>query len=399
MKLSDRVLGMNFSPIEKYYVYANRAKHAGKKVYHLNIGQPDIKTPVEFMQAVKAFDEDVLAYSASEGRTDLIDSVRRYYRRFNVDIHRNEVVITNGGSEALILACEAILDPGDEVIVAEPYYTNYSVFTGIPGAKLVPIKTRAENGYHYADKKKIESIITHKTKAFIICNPGNPTGTVLTKDEMRMICDLAKKHNFFIIADEVYREFAYEEDRARSFGEFEDVEDRVVITDSVSKRFSACGARIGTLITRNEELYGNVIKLAQARLCCPTLDQIGAKTLYDLPEDFFDEIKAEYKHRRDTAYRALKKIKGVVCEKPKGAFYITCKLPIENADDFLIWMLTEFDDKNETVMFAPVDNFYITSADGKDEIRIAYILNERDLIRGIELIETGLKKYKSRSKK
>ena len=396
MKLSERILSMEHSPIEKYYVYANRAKHAGRKVYHLNIGQPDIKTPPQFMKAIKAFESDVLAYAPSEGSFDLIDSVRRYYKRFDVELSRHNVIITHGGSEALTFAFQTILDPGDEVITPEPYYTNYAVFVGMTGARLVPIETTAEEGYRYADRKRIERLITPKTKALLICNPGNPTGTVLARSEMRMICDLAKEHDFFIIADEVYREFAYDEDKAISFGEFDDVSDRVIITDSVSKRFSACGARIGTMVTRNDDIYENTMKLAQARLCCPTLDQIGARTLYDLPEDFFDEIKEEYKNRRDAAYKALSSIKGIVCKKPKGAFYITCKLPVEDTDDFLVWMLTEFEDRGETAMFAPVDNFYISSSKGKNEIRIAYILNEKDLLRGIELIEKGLNEYRRR---
>jgi len=393
MELSKRILAQENSPVENYYVYANRAKKHGTKVYHLNIGQPDITTPPAFMKAVRSFDADVLAYAPSEGRTDLIDAVRRYYKRFGVEAARDEIIVTHGGSEALDMAFATILNEGDEVIMAEPFYTNYNIFAGMHGGTIVPIPTRPEDGYHYASREKIEKAITPKTKAFCICNPGNPTGTVLTEKEMKMICDLAVKHDFFIIADEVYREFAYDEQQAISFGKFTEAKNNIIITDSASKRFSACGARIGTLFTKNQDVIDNVVKLAQARLCCPTLDQLGAVTLYDLPRDFFDDIKEEYKARRDAACDALHRIEGVVCEKPGGSFYITCKLPIKNAHNFLVWMLTEFSDNGETAMFAPVEGFYGTPGKGKSEIRIAYVLNTKDLLRGIELIKLGLERY------
>ena len=394
MKLSKQIMAMAHSPVKKYYVYANRAKMRGKKIYHLNIGQPDIKTPPEFMEAVRSFDEDVLAYSASEGMTETIDAQRRYYRRYHMDYSRSEIIITNGGSEALLFAMACIINPGDEIIIPEPYYTNYNLFTGIYGGKIVPVTTKAEEGYHYADKNKLKKAISPKTKAICLCNPGNPTGTALSKDEMKMICDLAVEHDFFIIADEVYREFCYDTDEILSFGQFEEASQNVIITDSISKRFSACGARIGSMATKNKDVYENAMKLAQARLCCPTLDQIGAVTLYDLPKDFFDKTKEEYNHRRNVAYNALQKIEGIVCEKPRGAFYITCKLPVKDAEDFLIWMLDDFEDRGESTMFVPAEGFYGTPGLGRDEIRLAYVLNEKDLLRGIELIKLGLKEYR-----
>lgn len=396
MKLSKRVLTMKHSPIRKFYVYANKAKAQGKKIYYLNIGQPDIKTPKAFMEAIRNFDADVLAYAPSEGIPELIDAVIGYYKRYNMDFVKDNVLITNGGSEALIFIMTCLLNAGDEVIIPEPYYTNYKTFISMSDGVVKPLTTRAENGYHYANKEDIEAVITPKTKAFVLVNPGNPTGNVLTREEMRMICDLAKKHDFFIIADEVYREFVYDGKEMTSFGQYEDVADRVIIVDSVSKRFSACGARIGSIITKNAELHSNLIKLAQGRLSCSTLDQIGSTALYNLDPSYFNEVKVEYEHRRNVVYDELSKIEGIICEKPSGSFYITCKLPVDNAEDFLIWILENFDDKGETVMFAPAEGFYATPGLGISEMRIAYVLKEADMLRGIELIRLGLEAYKKK---
>lgn len=396
MNLAKRILDIQHSPIRKFYVYANKAKEQGKKVYYINIGQPDIKTPEVFMKSVRAFSEDVLEYAPSEGIPELIDAVMKYYERYGMNYSKDQVLITNGGSEALTFLMSTILDPNDEVIIPEPYYTNNRTFIATADGVIKPLTTTPEDGYRYAYSDKIENLITEKTKAFIVVNPGNPTGNILTKDEMRIICDLAKKHNFFIIADEVYREFVYDGLEMSSFGQFKDVEDRVVIVDSVSKRFSACGARIGSIVTKNNELYSNLLKLAQGRLSCSTLDQIGSAALYNLDPSYFNNVKIEYEHRRNVVYDELKKINGIVCEKPGGSFYITCKLPVENAEDFLIWMLEEFEDNGETVMFAPAEGFYSTPGLGRSEIRIAYILNEKDMVRSIELIRLGLEKYNNR---
>lgn len=396
MKLSNRILELKNSPIRKFYVYSDKAKKLGKKVYFLNIGQPDIKTPKAFMEAIRNFDQDVLEYAPSEGLPELIDAVIGYYKRHDMDYVKENVLITNGGSEALIFIMTCLLDAGDEVIIPEPYYTNYKIFISMSDGVVKPLTTTAEDGYHYANIEKIEAVITPRTKAIVLVNPGNPTGNVLTREEMRLICDLAKKHDFFIIADEVYREFVYDGMEMTSFGQYEDVADRVIIIDSISKRFSACGARVGSIISKNSELHSNLLKLAQGRLSCATLDQVGATALYNLDPSYFNEVKMEYEHRRNVVYDELSKIEGIVCEKPNGSFYITCKLPVEDAEDFLIWILENFDDNNETVMFAPIEGFYATPGLGKSEMRIAYVLKEADMVRGIELIRLGLEAYKNR---
>ncbi|QHI73734.1 pyridoxal phosphate-dependent aminotransferase [Aminipila terrae] len=395
MKLSKKVQAMQFSPIRKFNVYAIEAKAKGKKVYHLNIGQPDIKTPKAFMEAVKNFDSEVLAYAESGGLVQLQDAIANYFNRFGMSIERKDVLITNGGSEALSMIYTCLLDYGDEVLVPEPFYTNYQTFISAAGGNVVPVTTNAEEGYRYAFADRIEKVITDKTRAISLVNPGNPTGTILTRDEMRVIADVAKKHDLWIIADEVYREFAYDGREMTSFGQMEDIKERVIIVDSVSKRFSACGARIGCIVSKNEELMSNAMKLAQGRLCCPTLDMIGATALYQLDPSYFNDVRTEYESRRDAVYEEIMKIPGVVCQKPGGAFYIMVKLPVESSEDFLVWLLTEFEDNGETVMYAPIQGFYGTKGLGKDELRIAYVLKKEDLVRGVELMRLGLEKYKA----
>lgn len=396
MKFSKRILEIQHSPIRRFYVYANQAIKSGKKVYHLNIGQPDIKTPEVFFEAVRSFSAEVLEYAPSQGIQSTIEAVKEYYARYGMKYEDDEILITNGGSEAIIFTLTALLNPGDEVIVFEPIYSNYATFILAQDGKMVPVTTVAEDGYHYAKKEVIEKAVTKRTKAMIITNPGNPTGHVLDWHEMRMICNLAKEHGFYIIADEVYREFVYDGKKMASMGEFDDAADHVIIIDSISKRFSACGARIGCIITKNSELYSNILKLCQGRLSAPTLDQVGATALYGLDPSYFDEVKEEYEHRRNVAFEELMKIEGVVCVKPAGAFYITVKLPVDDAEEFLIWLLCDFDVDGETVMFAPAEGFYITPGLGRDEIRIAYVLNERDLRRAIGIIRQGLSEYNRR---
>ncbi len=357
MKLSKKVQAMELSPIRKFVPYADAARAAGKKVYGLNIGQPDIKTPQAFFDAVKNFDEEVLAYANSHGVAELLDALVGYYKRIGLDFETKDLLITNGGSEAINMLMTAILDPDDEVIMAEPFYTNYKTFVGQAGGKVVAIPTTAEDGYQYAVREKIEKVITPKTKAMCIINPGNPTGKVLTKDEMKLIVDIALEHDLFIIADEVYREFVYDGKEMTTFGSFKEAEQNVIIVDSVSKRFSACGARIGSVASKNEELMANLMKLAQARLCCPTIDQIGAAALYRLDPSYFDDIKKEYEHRRNVSVEAFNEIEGIKYGVPEGAFYITAQLPVDNAEDFLMFLLTEFDVDGETVMFAPAGGF------------------------------------------
>ena len=305
-------------------------------------------------------------------------------------------MVTNGGSEAISMLMTCMLDEGDEVIMAEPFYTNYKTFVAQAGGKVVAIPTTADDGYQYAVREKIEKVITPKTKAIAIINPGNPTGKVLTKDEMKLIVDIALEHDMFIIADEVYREFVYDGKEMSSFGSFKEAEQNVIIVDSVSKRFSACGARIGSIACKNEELMLNVMKLAQARLCCPTIDQIGAAALYNLDPSYFDDIKKEYEHRRNVSVEALNEIEGIKYGVPEGAFYITAQLPVDNAEDFLMFLLQEFDVNGETCMFAPAGGFFGTEGVGKSDMRIAYVLNAEDMKAGINIIKEGIKAYNNR---
>lgn len=396
MRLSQKIQEMQLSPIRKFVPYADAAIAAGKKVYKLNLGQPDIKTPKAFFDAVRNFDSEVLAYANSQGEKVLIEAVQGYYKRIGLDFAYEDILITNGGSEAINMIMTAILDNDDEVIMAEPFYTNYKSFIGQAGGKLVAIPTTADDGYQYAVREKIEGVINDKTRAIAIINPGNPTGKVLTHEEMKLIVDIALEHDLYIIADEVYREFVYDGKKMDTFGSFKEAEQNVIIVDSVSKRFSACGARNGSIASKNKELMQNLLKLAQARLCVPTLDSVGAAALYNLEPDYFNDIKAEYEHRRNVAVEALKEIEGIKYGVPEGAFYITCQLPVDNAEDFLVWMLTEFDYNGETCMFAPAGGFYGTPGVGQSDIRIAYVLNADDMKAAITCIKEGVKAYNAR---
>ena len=396
MKLSNKVEAMQFSPIRKFNPIAQKAKDAGKKVYHLNIGQPDVETPECFMDAIRNYENKVIAYAESGGITDLQDAVSDYFKTYGMNIGRENMIVTTGGSEALTMTFLSILNEGDEVLIAEPFYTNYHTFATSAGGKVVPITTKAEEGYHYATREQIEPLITEKTKAICCINPGNPTGTVLTKEEMKLIGDIAKEHDLWIIADEVYREFVYDGKEMSSFGSFKEAEQNVIIVDSVSKRFSACGARIGSIACKNEELMMNIMKLAQARLCCPTIDQVGAAALYNLDPSYFDDIKKEYEHRRDVSVEALNEIEGIKYGIPEGAFYITAQLPVDDAEKFLMFLLTEFDVNGETCMFAPAGGFFSTKGVGQSDMRIAYVLNAEDMKAGININKEGIKAYNNR---
>lgn len=393
MNISNRVESMQFSPIRKFNPIAIKAEKAGKKIYHLNIGQPDVETPECFMDAIRNFDEKVIAYAESGGRPELIEAVKDYYKTYDISLESSDIMVTNGGSEALSITFITLLNEGDEVLVPEPYYTNYSTFALMAGGVVKPVTTSAEDGYFYADAARIEACITPKTKAICCLEPGNPTGNVLTLDEMRVICEVAEKHDLMIIADEVYREFVYDGRTPASFGQLEEYADRVIIIDSVSKRFSACGARIGLCISKNKEFMSGIMKIAQGRLCVSTVDQIGSAALFRLPQSYYDEVKAEYCGRRDVVVEELNKIPGFSATVPGGAFYMTCKLPVDDIEDFLIFLLEEFEDNGESVMFAPAEGFYATPGLGKDEIRIAYVLNQDDMKRGVELIRLGLEAY------
>ncbi|GKZ04518.1 aminotransferase [Paraclostridium bifermentans] len=393
MYFSNRVISMQSSPIRKLVPYATAAKEKGIKVYHLNIGQPDIKTPKGFFDAVNTFNSDVLEYAVSQGLPELIDAMIDYYATYDMNFEKDEILITNGGSEALLFSMMAICDPGDNILVPEPFYTNYNGFSSCVNVFVKPITTHPENGFHLPNKEEICSKIDKNTKAILISNPGNPTGTVYTKEEVHMLADIAKENNLWIIADEVYREFVYDNLDYISFGNIEEIKDRVIIVDSVSKRYSACGARIGSLACKNKEFIAQVLKLCQGRLCVSTLDQIGSIELYKTPNTYFKKVNEEYEKRRDVLYSELMKVEGVICKKPTGAFYILAKLPIENAEDFVIWMLNEFDVDGETVMACPAEGFYGTEGLGKSEIRLAYILNEHDLRKAANILKEGLEKY------
>ena len=393
MKFSSKALRCQQSPMRKFHPYAVAAAAAGKKIYHLNIGQPDIQTPKQLFDAVRNFHEPTLAYAPSPGIPALIDAICSYYARIGVTLDAGNVLVTTGGSEALQIACNCILDSGDEIIVPEPFYPNYHTFITTAGASIHPLHTRPEEGYFFADRAKIEACITPNTRAIMITNPGNPTGTCLTREEMKMILDVAVEHDLYLIADEVYREFAYETGELLSFLQFGYGYENLILIDSVSKRFSACGARIGCLISRNVEFMAQALKYCQARLSVATLDQVAAAALYSVGPEYFAAVREEYHRRRDTVVRKLHEIPGVVCECPKGAFYLMAALPVDDAEKFQQWLLEEFDDHGDTVMFAAGGPFYATPGKGLNEIRIAYVLKQEDLERAMDLLALGIQKY------
>ena len=393
MKFSKRLSSMQESPIRKLAPFATAAKAEGVKVYHLNIGQPDIITPVGFFDAVKNFDKKVLEYAGSQGIPELIEAIRKYYTTYDMNFAKEDIIITNGGSEALLFSFMAACDPGDNILIPEPFYTNYNGFAQCLNVNVKSVTTVAENGFHLPSKDEILAKIDDKTSAILVVNPGNPTGCVYTKEEVRMIADIAKEKDLWIIADEVYREFVYEGLQYTSFGNMKDVEDRVIIIDSVSKRYSACGARIGSIACKNKKFMAEVMKVCQGRLCVATIEQLGAAALYDTPASYFKEVNDEYRKRRDVLYEELMKADGVICEKPMGAFYIVAKLPVENAEDFVAWTLKEFRRDNETVMCTPAEGFYSTPGLGKNEVRLAYVLKEEDLRRAGQLLKEALEEY------
>lgn len=393
MRFSKKTNGFQLSPMRKFHPFAVDAEARGVQILHLNIGQPDIETPAPFFDALRHFADPVVEYAPSPGIPVLCDALRAYYAKHGILFDADDVLITTGGSEALLMTMLCILDEGSEVIVPEPFYPNYDTFVRAAGGVIRPVTTRAEEGYHYAERSRIEPLINSKTRALLINSPGNPTGTVLTQAEMRLIVDIAVEHDLWLIADEIYREFAYETKTAGSFASFRDAAERIITIDSVSKRFSACGARIGALITKNRELHQQALKLCQARLSVATIDQLAAAALYGVEASYFDEVRCEYERRRDTIFREIRKIPGVVCHEPKGAFYMMAKLPVDNADAFQQFLLTDFSDNGQTVMFAPGEGFYATPGCGVDEIRIAYVLNCDELVRAAELLRLGLAAY------
>ena len=382
------------SPMRKFHPLAVQAKKDGKKIYHLNIGQPDLPTPKAFYEAVHNFADQTLAYEASPGRPVLIEAIKKYYGTLGVSLEDNDILVTTGGSEALLFTCLSILDPYTEVIIPEPYYPNYTTFVHAAGGVIRALPTNPWEGYRYADRERIESLITPNTRAILITNPGNPTGVVLDETEMRMIADIAKKHNLFLTCDEVYREFCYDDKfGVPTMARYRDIDENLVIVDSVSKRFSACGARVGCVVTRNKQLQAALLKFCQSRLAVATVDQVGAAALYSVDSAFFRSCKEEYRKRRDTVIRKLRKIPGVVVEEPMGAFYLMASLPVDNADKFQRWLLEEFSDDGDTVMFAPGAPFYETPGKGVNEVRIAYVLKQEDLERAMDVLAKGIAVY------
>lgn len=393
MKFSSKIEKCGLSPMRKFAPYANEAAKKGKKLYHLNIGQPDIATPAAYFEAVKNFSQPVLAYAPSDGVPEMIDAVVNYYGKIDAPITNKQVLITTGGSEALQIALSCILDEGDEIIIPEPFYPNYSTFVTLTGATIRPITTTPEENYKFAIRERVEACINEHTRAILFTNPGNPTGTILTEEELRLMADIAKEHNLFIIGDEVYREFVYGGEKLMSLLQLEGYEDNVVVIDSVSKRFSACGARIGALISRNRGIMQGALKLAQARLSVATLDQLGAAALYGVDPSYFDATRNEYRRRRDTCYRKLLEIPGIVTTEPQGAFYTMAKLPVDSTERFQLYLLQEFEDNGETVMFAPGSGFYATPGAGTSEIRIAYVRCVEELERSLTLLRLAIERY------
>ncbi|CCB69940.1 pyridoxal phosphate-dependent aminotransferase [Flavobacterium branchiophilum] len=392
-KISKKGQNMPESPIRKLAPYAENAKKNGKKVYHLNIGQPDIKSPELAINAIKNTTLDVLEYSPSAGFESFRNKLSNFYKKINIPVESDDIIVSTGGSEALVFTMGSIMDPEDEVIIPEPFYANYNSYAVTMGVKVVPVISTLETGFALPPISEMEQLITNKTKAILICNPGNPTGYLYSKEELLQLGDLVRKHDIFLIVDEVYREFTYDGDTHLSVMNLPNLEQNAIMIDSVSKRYSMCGARIGCIVSKNKALMATVMKFAQARLSPPTIDQIAAEAALDTPQIYFDNVIKEYKERRDTLINALQKIDGVRVASPKGAFYCIAELPVDDADAFAQWILEHYDYKNQTVMIAPAAGFYATPGVGKKQVRIAYVLKQEDLIQAVEVIKNALVAY------
>ena len=395
--ISSKGRNMPESPIRKLAPYADLAKQKGHKVYHLNIGQPDIKTPEVAIEAVKNIDLSIIEYSPSAGYESYRKKLAKFYQRQNVNVNSEDIIVTTGGSEALLFALATITDPGDEIIIPEPFYANYHAFASSTSATVVPVISTIETGFALPSIEDVEKLITPRTKAILICNPGNPTGYLYSEEEIKQLAGLIKKHDLYLIADEVYREFLYDgTDEHFSVMNLDDVQQNVIMVDSVSKRYSMCGARIGCLVTKNKAVLATVMKFAQARLSPPTIEQIACEAAIDTPQSYFDEVIAEYKSRRDTLITELNKIEGIIVTKPKGAFYCIVQLPIENSEDFAQWLLESYGLNGETVMVAPAAGFYSTPGMGLNQVRIAYVLNKKDLVTAVNILKEALSVYNNR---
>jgi len=385
------------SPIRKLVPFADKAKSKGRKVYHLNIGQPDIETPEIALNAVRNYDHKVIEYSHSAGIFSLRKRLTDYYKTVNIDVTPDQIIVGTGASEALLFTFQSIMDPGDEMIIPEPFYANYNGFATNAGIKISPIMSHIESGFALPPMEAFEKAITERTKAILICNPNNPTGYLYSKEEMETLRDLVKKYDLYLIADEVYREFTYDGKTHYSAMYLDGVDDNVILIDSVSKRYSACGVRIGWLISRNKEVMSTALKFAQARLSPPTFGQVAAEAAVDTPQEYFTAVLKEYIARRNAVVEGINSIEGAYCPNPSGAFYVVARLPIDNSDKFCRWLLEDFEFENQTIMLAPASGFYSTPGKGKDEVRISYVLKVEDLKSSVKVLEEALKVYPGRT--
>lgn len=381
------------SPIRKLVPFAEAAKSRGIKVHHLNIGQPDIATPKVAMDAIRNFDQNVVAYSHSAGILSYRKKLVTYYKSVNIDVTPDEMIVGAGASEAILFSLQSIMDEGDEIIIPEPFYANYNGFAVNAGVKVIPISSSIESGFALPPIEDFEKAITPKTKAIMLCNPNNPTGYLYSKEELQVVKEMVIKHDLFLISDEVYREFTYDNHEHFSVMNLDGLDQHVILIDSVSKRYSACGFRIGVMISKNKEVMATAMKFAQARLSPPTFGQVAAEAAIDTPKEYFTEVLKEYKSRRDVVVERINKMEGAFCPNPKGAFYVVAKLPIDNADVFCQWLLEDFNYKNETVMLAPATGFYATKGLGMDEVRISYVLNVNDLNASMDCLQEAIKVY------
>jgi aspartate aminotransferase len=387
---------MQESPIRKLAPLAQAARERGVHIYHLNIGQPDLPTPPEFLQAIAQFREPVLAYGPSDGLPALREAICQYFSRYGITLAPSQVLITNGGSEAILFAFNVVADEGDEIIVPEPFYTNYNGYAQMANLRLVPVRTHAEDGFHLPPQEVLEKAVSPRTRALLLCSPNNPTGTVLSREELERAADFCLRHDLFLIADEVYKEFTYDGRVHTSVLEIPELASRAIVVDSISKRFSACGARVGAIISKNPQVMAACLKLGQARLCPPTLEQIGAVAAYQLGEEYFAAVRQEYQKRRDVLLAKLTAAEGIVLRKPRGAFYMIVKMAgVADADDFAAWLLTHFQLDGETVMVAPASGFYASPGAGSDEVRIAYVLEAPKLARAADVFLQGLARYRA----
>lgn len=394
--ISHRGSSMPPSPIRKLVPYAEAATKKGLKVYYLNIGQPDIATPPQILQAVKDTDMKVLAYSHSAGEESYRKKLVTYYARNGVNVDHDQIIVTTGGSEAILFAIMSCLDPGDEIIIPEPFYANYNGFATSAGVKIVPISSKIEDGFSLPSISEFEQAVTPRTKAIMICNPNNPTGYLYSREELDILKDICLKYNLFLFSDEAYREFCYDGRQHISALSLDGLEDHAILMDTISKRYSACGGRIGAFVTKNEQVLAAAMKFAQARLSPPSFAQIMGEAAVDLPADYFEEVHAEYYARRNTLVKRLQSMEGVTCPVPGGAFYAMAKLPVDDAENFCQWLLNDFSYNGATLMMAPASGFYATPGQGKQEVRLAYVLNQDDINSAMDCLEEGLKQYNNR---